>query len=207
MPRHKHVTTCLRGGGPVSKHCTCSHCALTVCAVCGAWEASLTTDCPGGSVDPARQDEVAETNLDYTDARGWHLATLPRVMAYDRVVKLRVPRFEEDVIAPEPPRVDPRMAIDSTINWVAIDQAAALQQELALKAIAWVQADRICEDKSAELARAQDDLADTTTIEVDFKKADQEAQRCDDEFRQAARKLVEILNQVTREKTARCRLP
>src|SRR4029078_1255590 len=74
MPRHRQVTTCRRSGGPLSKTCTCEHCALAVSAVCGAGEGSLTTDCPGEKVPYDRQQEVFEPSFDYTDERGWHLA-------------------------------------------------------------------------------------------------------------------------------------
>lgn len=72
MPAHVHVTTCLKGGGPVSKFCSCQHCTLAVCSVCGAYEGSLTTDCPGERVSFDRQEEVYKTDLNYTDEKGWH---------------------------------------------------------------------------------------------------------------------------------------
>lgn len=72
MPLHKQVTTCLKHAGPVSKFCTCPHCTLSMCSVCGACEGSLTTDCSGERLSLDRQDEICETHLDYTDARGWH---------------------------------------------------------------------------------------------------------------------------------------
>ena len=72
MPSHQQVTTCLRRGGPVSKHCTCAHCTLIMCAVCGSYKEGLTTDCPGVKIDLDKQREIYETPLDYTDARGWH---------------------------------------------------------------------------------------------------------------------------------------
>ncbi len=72
MSAHKQVTTCLRGGGPLSKFCGCYHCTLACCSVCGGYEGSLTTDCPGGPVAMRKQREVYESDLDYTDERGWH---------------------------------------------------------------------------------------------------------------------------------------
>lgn len=51
---------------------TCHACCLAVCDVCGAYEGSLTTDCPGVRVDFDKQEEVYTTDLDYTDALGWH---------------------------------------------------------------------------------------------------------------------------------------
>lgn len=84
MPKHKQVTTC-RKGGPISKHCSCEHCCLSVCSVCGAYEGGLTTDCPGVIVSFDRQKEVHETLLDYTDDRGWHADGMEKI----------TPRFEE----------------------------------------------------------------------------------------------------------------
>lgn len=202
MPRHKQVTTCLRGGGPLSKHCTCEHCNLSVCSVCGAWEGGLTTDCPGQSVGYDRHKEVWETSLDYTDARGWHQGDPAH----------RAPRFEKSPLPPAEPRVDPRAAVAPGIDWETVDRNAALQHQLTLKAIAWVLADRICEDKSAALARIEDDtailrgkteLAETEAAllaklerkQIDFRIADRHVQKCDDEFRQSARLLVEALEQ------------
>ncbi len=102
MPRHKRVTTCRLTGGPTSKHCSCEHCTLSVCGVCGAYEGSLTTDCPGAKVSFDRQQEVGETNLDYTDARGWHQGEPP---------KQRSPLFEDTRVPPQPPPVDPRTLV------------------------------------------------------------------------------------------------
>lgn len=72
MPAHRQVVTCLRGGGPCSDFCSCEHCTLAVCSVCGAYEGSLTIDCPGEKVTYDRQQEVYTTALEYTDALGWH---------------------------------------------------------------------------------------------------------------------------------------
>jgi hypothetical protein len=93
MPRHKQVTKCLRSDGPVSSHCTCPHCTLSVCDVCGAYEGALTTDCPGERVEFNRQKEVYETNLDYTDDRGWHQGAS---------MKQRSPRFEKALASHAP---------------------------------------------------------------------------------------------------------
>lgn len=207
MPRHKQVTTCLKGGGPLSKFCTCQHCTLSVCEVCGAYEGGLTTDCPGTRVDYDRQKEVYETSLDFTDDRGWHLG---------EPMKMRSPRFENTKLPPEPPRVDPRAQVAPTIDWARIDRNTALQHELAKKAIAWVLADRNCEDRSAALARSQDDAdvirarlrADAAAVlddhdrdllgkleqeRIDFQIANRRAEERDDEFRQAARLIVTAL--------------
>lgn len=242
MPRHKQVTTCRKSGGPVSNRCSCEHCTLAVCSVCCAYEGGLTTDCPGTKVSFDRRQEVYETNLDYTDDRGWHQGAS---------MKNRAPRFE-----PEPEPVvhkpiwryakfpcDPRDALalgrvectcgwrppssvtDSdtafsmhaavalaatpqATDWAAIDRTADLQRELARKAIAWVLADRVAEDHSASYDRitkeAEARMREKTEPNVGdcellaklehekkgFHLADQRAQRCDDEFRQTARKLV-----------------
>ena len=200
MPRHKQVTTCLRGGGPLSKHCECEHCNLSVCSVCGAWEGGLTTDCPGQSVGYDRHKEVWETNLDYTNERGWHQGD----------PALRVPRFEKSPLPTAEPRDDPRAGVAPGVDWEMIDRNAELQHQLTLKAIAWVLADRICEDRSAALTRIEDEtavlrgrtnlaeaeaalLATLERAQIEFRTADRKAQKCDDEFRQAARKIVEAL--------------
>ena len=201
MPRHKHVTTCLKGGGPLSKVCTCQHCNLAVCSVCGAYEGSLTTDCPGQAVGFDKHKEVYETPLDYTDDRGWHMG---------ETMKMRSPRFEETKVPPVPPPADPREAVAPGVDWMMIDRQAALQHDLTIKAISWVLADRVCEDRSVTLARIEDEAAELrgktaldergavllATLEraqIDFRLADKRAQKCDDEFRQAARQIVATL--------------
>lgn len=200
MPRHKQVTTCRKSGGPVSKFCSCEHCTLAVCSACGSYEGGLTTDCPGSKVSFDRQQEVYETNLDYSDDRGWHQG---------EPMKRRSPRFEETRLPPEPPRADPRATIAPTIDWAMVDRNAALQHELSLRAIAWVLADRSAEDNSAICTRLEDEidalrgrdpnvhtqelLTKLESATIDFKLANQRAEKCDDEFRQAARKLVEAL--------------
>lgn len=188
MPKHTQVATCLKGGGPLSTFCSCNHCTLAVCSVCGAYEGSLTTDCPGETVGADRQREVYETNLDYSDARGWHQGggRWPRE-----------PHFET---APVGEGVPPRPRVDREI----------LRHDLEQKAIAWARADLDCEDKSAELARAEEAVARATATLADheagrllqvfeqakiaFHVADDRAQRCDDEFRQAARKIAEAIS-------------
>jgi hypothetical protein len=85
MPRHRQVTTC-RHGGPTTNFCGCEHCELCVCAVCGAYEGALTTDCPGEAVPFDKRQEVYETNLDFTVERGWHQGN-PK--------ERRSPRFEK----------------------------------------------------------------------------------------------------------------
>ena len=208
MPRHQQVTTCRKSGGPVSKHCSCEHCSLSVCAVCGAAEGSLTTDCPGAKVDYDKQQEVFETNLDYTNDRGWHLA-----QADDGTAIRRSPRFEDTEVPPEPPRLDPRTVVAPSIDWQAIDRITDLNHKLSQKAVAWVLADRIAEDRSVTLARLEDEVAAhlpkdqepnahaqelLKTLEyeqIDFRRANQNAEKCNDEVRQAMRKLVAALEE------------
>jgi hypothetical protein len=165
VPQHQRITTCVKGDG-----------ALHLCPVCGASEGSLTTDCPGTRIDYERQREIYETNLDYTDARGWHLASDPRG-----------PRFEE----PKPPTVP-------TIDRSLLDQCPHLQRELAQKAIAWVLAERACEDQAATLTRREEEGSiKQAQAKVEFHLASQNADRCDDEFRQAAQKIVAALEEKT----------
>ena len=203
MPRHKQITTC-RKGGPVSKACGCEHCSLSVCEVCGAAEGTLTTDCPGTKVDYERQQEVFETSFDYTDERGWHMAPPPA---------RRSPRFESTEVLPEPSRSDPRAVVAPSINWVAVDHVANLQHDLSQKAITWVLADRAAEDQSATCTRIEDEIDAQLPKgqelnehaqelhkaleyeKIGFRLANQRAEKCDDEFRQAARKLVTALEE------------
>jgi hypothetical protein len=214
MPRHHQVTTCRKSGGPVSKHCSCEHCTLSVCSVCDAGEGGLTTDCPGSKIAFDKQQEIYETSLDYTDDRGWHLA---------EPMMRRSPRFESTKLPPEPPHVDLRATIAPSIDWGTVDRNASLQHELAQKAIAWVLADRIADDHSATLTRLEDEVdaqlprkeaIDAITDKVDLSQPDEQtrellgkleyekiefhlasrrAEKCDEEFRQAARKLVTAL--------------
>ena len=202
MPRHKQVTTCRKTGGPISKMCSCEHCCLAVCAVCGGAEGTLTTDCPGTKVDYDRQQEVFETDYDYTETRGWHMAPPPA---------RRSPRFEHTEVPPETPRADPRSVVAPSINWEAVDRIANLQHELSQKAIAWVLADRVTDNHSATLARIEDEIGVhlpkgqapnaparelLKTLEYEklsFKLANQRSEKCDDEFRQTARRLVAVL--------------
>lgn len=196
MPRHQQVTTCRRSGGPISRGCTCEHCNLSICEVCGAYEGGLTTDCPGTQIDFNRQREVYETCLDYTDDRGWHLG---------EPMDHRSPRFTSTRLPPTAPRIDPRRIVAPTIDWVKVDQHRALQHELTLRAIAWTLADRECDDLSATLIRVKDEvdtpenaatnilLAKLEEARTRFQHACRRVEECDDEFRQAARKLVDAL--------------
>ena len=82
-----------------------------------------------------------------------------------------------------------------------------LQHELTQKALAWSRADRICDDLSATLTRIEDEidvhlqngqtppdlLGKLEHAKVNFQLADQRAQKCDEEFRQVARQLADLL--------------
>jgi len=195
MPRHQQVTTCRRSGGPISRGCTCEHCNLSMCGVCGAYEGGLTTDCPGTNVDFDKQREVYETCLDYTDARGWHLGA---------PMDHRSPRFTSTRLPPTAPRTDPRAIIAPSINWAKVDQNRALQHELTLRAIAWTLADRQCDDLSAALVCIKDEangvhtepnilLSKLEEARTNFRLACRRVEECDDELRQAARELVDAL--------------
>jgi hypothetical protein len=203
MPRHRQVTTCRKSGGPLSKYCSCEHCTLAVCAVCGAYEGGLTTDCPGTAIDFDKQKEVHETSLDFTDARGWHLG---------ESMKHRSPRFMSTRLAPVSPPVDPRTVVAPRIDWTTVDLASHLQQSLSQKAIAWVLADRECDAQSAHLSRVEDEftslretqkfdeqerglLAMLERAKGDFQRACRNVERCDDEFKQAARQLVAAMEE------------
>lgn len=75
MPLHKAEPYCLKSEKkftPTSDMCSCQHCTLAVCRVCGAYEGGLTTDCPGVRVSADVQDLISK-GLDYTDAKGWVL--------------------------------------------------------------------------------------------------------------------------------------
>lgn len=181
MPRHQHAYLCLKS----LKSCTCATCARAYCAVCEASEWSLTTDCPGTKVAYTRQQEVYATSLDYTDRRGWHQATKPRA-----------PRFMSAIQAPiDPPaKITPSTAL-------ALAGTAPLQLELTLKAVAWVCADRLADNLSATLTSLEEELGSMTVsktrehAKIAFQRASQHADKCDDEFRQAARQLVAALEQ------------
>lgn len=239
MPRHQQVTECRRGG-PVTSFCSCVHCTLSVCAVCGGGEGALTTDCPGEPISGDRLEEICETMLDYTDDRGWHLgetwAHAPRFATREPAPEATPPSAHAPLL--DPPGLligcacgwrTPQGATDSddafathaasasltpSTNWEAVDRTLDLEHELALKAVAWALADRSCEDHAATLARIEDEanvrmpkgqeqswltesnrelLGKLEHEQISFRLADQRAQKCDDEFRQAARKLVDAL--------------
>lgn len=201
MPLHKQVTTCRRNTDPSTPGCgECEHCCLAVCSVCGGAEGTLTTDCPGVKVSGERHEEVYETNLDYTDERGWHLAESPR----------RSARFEKVSKTPVPQTTDPRATAAPGIDWSRVDRMMDLQYELTKKAIAWVLADRACDDSAAaeNLARdaiaslhgrsdlsiqEQERFAEHERLKIDFQLACRRVERCDDEFKQLARRIVDTL--------------
>lgn len=202
MPPHRQITYCLREGGPISKFCTCQHCTLAVCSVCNAYEGSLTTDCPEEQVNFDRQKEVYETNLDYTDARGWHQG---------EPMKRRAPNWQRDEPPKSVPPEDQRSVVTPLANWTTVDRLATLQDVLSQKAIAWALADRICDDHSATLARLEKEidvrlrqdqepneeeralLSKLEYAKIGFQLACRRVEKCDDELRQAARMLVDAL--------------
>src|SRR5207244_4462062 len=106
--------TCRRNSDPTTPGCgLCEHCCLSVCSVCGGAEGTLTTDCPGTKISTEREEEICETSLDYTDARGWHLAESQR----------RSPRFESRrKAAPAPTAADPRATAAPGIDWSRVDR-------------------------------------------------------------------------------------
>lgn len=203
MPLHRQVTTCLKSGGPLSSFCTCHHCTLSTCGVCGAYEGSLTTDCPGNQVDFDRQQEVYETNLDFTNERGWHQG---------ESMKRRVPQFKKTAEPASPQRsADAQDAATPMTNWVTIHRILDLQHELTRRAIAWVLADRTCEDAIAVVTRLKTEAADHVRkhfepdertqellaklekADLEFQHLDRESVARDEEFRQTARQIVAIL--------------
>lgn len=191
MPRHQQATSVVET-------------AVPMCSTCGAREGGLTTDCPGTKIDYDKQLEIYETNLDYTDDRGWHLG---------ESAKSRAPRFANTRVPPTPPSVDPREVVAPSVDWTLVDRAASLQHELSRRAIAWALSDRDCEEAAALCARLKDEV-DKTSIgpklktgtrlnqadnellvrleraKIDFHLACDRAEKCDEEFKQLARRLV-----------------
>ncbi len=76
---------------------------------------------------------------------------------------------------------------------LTVDPRAHLQFDLALKAIAWVYADREADDLSATLTSLDPVSKELEYTKTAFHRANQLADECDEEFRQAARSLVEVL--------------
>lgn len=187
-----------------------------LCSVCGGYDNSLTSDCPGERISVERLQEICETPLDYTDDRGWHqrAATQPRSPRFVLPVA-HSPRREGVTItgcscgwrAPHRGNSDIAFTAHYALATIVGDPpivtlaggTADLREELARKAVAWVLADQACEDLSIELARLEDEVAARgqpqheqarERVRVEFHLADVRAQTCDDEFRQAARKLA-----------------
>ena len=51
----------------------CEACCLAVCSVCGCYEGSLTTECPGVSVSFDKQQEIYnDCTIDYSTEKGWY---------------------------------------------------------------------------------------------------------------------------------------
>lgn len=184
MPRHKRPTT------------------HDVCDVCGGAQSTLTTDCPGLTIDTARLQEIHETPLDYTDERGWHLPPDGNK---------RSPRFESTHVPPAPLRPDPRVIVAPNIDWPVMDRIADLKNNLLRKAIDWVLAERVADDHSAKLTRieeeiaehlphgqepnehAQELLSELEGVKIGFHLANQREEERKDEFHQLARHLVTTL--------------
>jgi superfamily II RNA helicase len=92
--------------------------------------------------------------------------------------------------------MDPRAVVEPNINWGKIDRNTALQHQLTLQAISWVLADRECDDLSAALTRARDTAnPQLEKVQTHFQRACRRVEECDDELRQAARKLVDALEE------------
>lgn len=228
MPLHKQVTTCLQSGGPISKLCGCPHCNLSVCAVCGAYEGGLTTDCPGETVSFDRQEEVGKTNLDYTDALGWHQGDdmqrrEPRFEKTPKPDGSHLPRFTGHDAPPGvtaftriagcscgwvcPPHEQnsddaftrhAAFALAAPRDWRLLKRVENLKETIAQRAIAWVIADRLADQRSAELTRVEDAGTGATEARQTFHAADQRAVALNEELRAAANDLVEALEQGAR---------
>ena len=124
----------------------------------------------------------------------------------------RSPRFASQAVCPTPPRVDSRGVVAPSINWAAVDRTMNLQHEMTQKAIAWVLAERTCEDRSVMLVRIEDDcgplrgktnldgaerdlLGKLEQAKIAFHIACRNVERCDLEFKQLARRIVDALEQ------------
>lgn len=93
------------------------------------------------------------------------------------------------------------------IDWGTADRMDKLRDELMQKAVAWAIADRFCDDCSAALGGIEDEIAGCgeatpalrqklESADMEFKLSVERAERCNDEFRQAARKIVAELEKV-----------
>lgn len=91
MPAHIHAQHTTEDGHVVDCG-TCNLCCLAVCDVCGAYEGSLTIDCPGSRVDYDTQTRVYKTGLDYSDALGWHDTGKPKDHSHHVNFQPREPR-------------------------------------------------------------------------------------------------------------------
>jgi hypothetical protein len=66
----KHIEYICKGG---HDYLGCQFCdgGLFSCTVCGGFEGSLPTDCPGARMNEVQQDDVYAGRIDYRDGRGW----------------------------------------------------------------------------------------------------------------------------------------
>jgi hypothetical protein len=101
MPLHKAEPYCLKDKSTKTHDCcSCQHCTLAVCRVCGQYEGGLTQDCPGVKMASGVGALVYEGGLDYSDAKGWFVHA-PEDMTPSRKGFRPGPRFEptaEDII-------------------------------------------------------------------------------------------------------------
>lgn len=96
MPFHKPEQYCLKDKNSKTHDCcSCQHCTLAVCRVCGQYEGGLTQDCPGVKMSMEVGSMVYEVGLDYSDARGWFVHTIED-MAPSRKGFRPSPRFEPE---------------------------------------------------------------------------------------------------------------
>ena len=132
MPKHRQVQNCLRGG-KTSDYCGCAHCTLGVCEVCGCYEGSLTTHCPGEKV-PSRVQELINEDLgiDWLDGVGWCQNWYPTMIK---------PEFDEET---KPPPINTARRL--TIRDVAVEALTRGMETKPMIARRWSwPADRVLE--------------------------------------------------------------
>ena len=97
------------------------------------------------------------------------------------------------------------VAAATKTDWSRVDRVIDLKDDLARKAVVWFKADQAADQSSADLGRLREQaelrhadkdlIASLERVRIDFHLADQRAQRCDEALRQAARALVEALEE------------